>query len=99
MTHSRLAPKQTITSTVLGSSTLALRPYQLADSQTLAFFCYDHQAACKAQFGPAQAGDVIYVTGAEVMYQLDSPALTTGVKNGTRSRSSFGLLPDDDVYG
>ena len=99
MTNSRLAPKQPITSTVLGSSTLALRPYQLAVSQTLAFFCYDHQAACKAQFGPAQAGDVIYVTGAEVMYQLDSPALPTVVKNGTRSRASFGFLPDDDVYG
>ena len=39
------------------------------------------------------------MTGAEVMYQLGSPALTTGVKNGTRSRSSFGFLPDDDVYG
>jgi len=39
------------------------------------------------------------VTGPEVMYQLDSLALTTGVKNGTRSRTSFGFLPDDDVYG
>jgi hypothetical protein len=44
-------------------------------------------------------GDVIYVTGTEVMYQLASPALTTGVKNGTYSRAFFGFLPDDDVYG
>ena len=32
------------------------------------------------------------------MYQLGSPALRRGVKNGTRSRASFGFLPDDDVY-
>ena len=32
------------------------------------------------------------------MYQLASPALRRGVKNGTRSRASFGFLPDDDVY-
>ena len=34
-----------------------------------------------------------------MMYQLGSRALTTGVKNGTRSRSSFGFLLDDEVYG
>ena len=39
------------------------------------------------------------MTGPEVIYQLDSLALTKGVKNGTRSRSSFGFLPNDDVNG
>ena len=33
-----------------------------------------------------------------MMYQLGSPALTSGIKNGARSRASFGFLPDDDVY-
>ena len=112
MTHNRLASgsrstRPTIAVTkandyihgawLFNSSLVALPARGGSDASV--FTTTTNQPTCKAQFGPAQAGDVIYVTGTEVMYQLDSLALTTGVKNGARSRASFGFLLDDDVYG